>query len=65
MTRYWFENINTNLKKKRSQEELLVAIKEWSTAKSRINEEIVNKNERNTLASNPARLAVLSKGSLA
>ena len=50
--------VNTEVKRKRSKEELLVALKEWSIAKGRIDEELANKYERNNLVSNPNRLAI-------
>ena len=37
----------------------MVAMKEWSVAKSRIDEEITNKCERNLLSSDPSKLAVM------
>ena len=33
MSRFWFEGVNKNLANKRSQEELLVVMKDWSVAK--------------------------------
>ncbi len=43
LTKYWFANKNKELSEKRSKEEAYLFINEWSTAKQRIEEEIVSK----------------------
>ena len=60
MTRFWLSNMNNGLKQKRTHEELLVTLNQWSAAKSRLTEEISTKIERSSFASNPCKLAVMS-----
>lgn len=53
MSRFWFSNMNTALKEKRSNEECKLTLNEWSIAKSRLTEDISSKIERTHFASNP------------
>lgn len=61
MTRFWLSSMNNELKNKRTHEELLVTLNQWSSAKSRLSEEISTKIERSSFASNPSKLAVMSQ----
>lgn len=61
MSRFWFSSINNDLKNKRSKEEMLVTLNQWSTAKQRLIEDISTKIERVNLVSNPSKLAVMSQ----
>lgn len=44
---------------KRTHEEKLLILNEWSTAKSRVDEEISMRIERGFIASDPSKLAVM------
>lgn len=59
MTKFWFGNINKELADKRTKEEELLTLNEWSSAKQRIAEDIAGKYERFMIASDPSKLAVL------
>lgn len=59
LTKYWFANANKEMCEKRSKEEAHLFLNEWGTAKQRIEEELVSKQERAYLASDPTRLAVM------
>lgn len=53
--------MNKDLADKRAKEENFITLNEWSTAKQRVAEEIISKNERIRFASDPSRLGILKE----
>jgi hypothetical protein len=61
LEKFWFSGMNREVQDKRMHEEVMKNLNDWTLAKSRIDEELANKYERVVLASDPTKIAVMSR----